>query len=1618
LRRLYKSMLNIFLIASLLFSSLPLADNTSYAESINTRDKEKQVLNETRKDKLSEQYAILDEEIQDYLDQGYAIEDIEKALKTQDIKDKDLGGVLEKLSPEAINNSKTTNSKFTSNLSSSNYTISVSSQNEIPDYSYVNTKPDEAPFAINAGQEIISTLSGGLSQSVVDTSLTGRNGLGFSLIRKYDSGSSQFNMMVGTSIGNGTAQATEEKLFPIGKGWSWDVSYVEVAGSDKYLHIAGSGVFKIGLNNVLVGYPWKDLTFSPDTTVTVSGVQSTFSLKSTQKVSQYFNAKGQLIQISDSYNNKITFVYTVDLTYGSVLSSITDAIGNEINITYSSSSVVVTKGSQIVTYNKTTKNGKELLSQVVDPLGRVTTYDYNLQDALFNLYGTTPTNTNPYALLTGVTYPTGAKSIYAYESIPVTRYIGENAVNQVFRAKSREDQYTRADNSIEVFNHKDITYPTGDIGSSHNADITFTVALLAGQIQTTFTNEKDFIDSYEPLVFYNTKVSSTSTYSNHTYTTTTDYTYDRARNWPVPIIIKETKTSPESAGIFVQETNKTYDDYGNVTSSTDPMGTKTIYSFDPSSHLLVASLFPLSSSQFQYTEYVRDLTHGSVTAVRVRDGNESGNILKETINSGYDIYGNITQVKILVSPGVYTTIDTIYDTSPPYNGGFPTQTTILVHNVDDIVSAIVRKYSYNTSNGTISSFLDGNGNTTQYEYDTLGRVTKAIHPDSNFKSIQYNDNTNEIQYTDETGVRNIEKWNPIGMRIEEGIIDNRVYKSKVKYRYNGKGQLIEVEDALGNVTQYGYDQWSRQNLITFPDLTTATISYDDLNNTQTSTDAEGYQIKEYYDKLGRKLTNEETKKINGGTATQTNTLATYTYDNAGHVLIAKDNVTPQNTTSYAYDTLGQLTSVTNAKMESTSYQFDLLGDLTQITFPDGNMSQKKYDQIGRLIQTTDANSKIEKFYYDANGNQTRLLDRNGNRFKYTFGNRNLLQKKEVVDSSWNPITGEEAISFSYDVAGRRTQMVDTTGITNYSFSTNTGALTTVTFPDLKTIKYDYDASGNRSAMNDPFGLNTFYHYDSKSRLDTVAPSPDFTSDYDVKYQYYNDNLLKQSKQGNGVTSDYSYDGIQLNSLTQKKSDGSTLNAFSYTYDINGNQLTKTENGTISSFGYDTLNRISTSTQFNETYNYDSRGNRTSMTSNSPFESPGKEYVYDKRDRLTTVTTTEGKIVSYKYNGDGLLWERTENGQTTRYYWDGDQVIAEASITDGISTLKARYIRGQGLIAREDEQGKAYYLQNGHGDVVELRDSTGNTRLNQYSYDIFGNITSQSEIVSQPFKYSGEMTDNTTSLQYLRSRWYDPSMGRFINEDTYEGQIDNPLSMNLYTYAHNNPLIYIDPTGHSIGAAWGKVIGNFKKQAEDAVVTMGKHAYNAFTGGLASDIYESAVGVDFFTGQKLSATQRVISGASAALFFSPALEGFTLTSKSAKALRVLNIGSGTNPIKGAINIDLKAIDGVDLVADATKKLPYANNSVDSIISINPFNFNPINSATTGVLKEGGTFTIVGQVRNSYFNNIYAASSEEISKMGYEMVSRGIASDTFKLGTKTTTGHAIDPGSLFQIILKKK
>ncbi|THF72496.1 RHS repeat-associated core domain-containing protein, partial [Cohnella fermenti] len=150
---------------------------------------------------------------------------------------------------------------------------------------------------------------------------------------------------------------------------------------------------------------------------------------------------------------------------------------------------------------------------------------------------------------------------------------------------------------------------------------------------------------------------------------------------------------------------------------------------------------------------------------------------------------------------------------------------------------------------------------------------------------------------------------------------------------------------------------------------------------------------------------------------------------------------------------------------------------------------------------------------------------------------------------------------------------------------------------------------------------------------------------------------------------------------------------------------------------------------------------------------------------------------------------------TNYVYDRQYVILE---TDASDEVAVRYVHGLNYIARIDgtaTEQLSYYLYNGHGDVVQTVNEAG-VLENQYDYDIFGSPILVIEQYTSSIRYSGEFFDAEVGLYYLRARYYDPYVGRFISRDTYTGRDDSPLSLNLYTYVLNNPLMFVDPSGHT------------------------------------------------------------------------------------------------------------------------------------------------------------------------------------------------------------------------------
>lgn len=170
---------------------------------------------------------------------------------------------------------------------------------------------------------------------------------------------------------------------------------------------------------------------------------------------------------------------------------------------------------------------------------------------------------------------------------------------------------------------------------------------------------------------------------------------------------------------------------------------------------------------------------------------------------------------------------------------------------------------------------------------------------------------------------------------------------------------------------------------------------------------------------------------------------------------------------------------------------------------------------------------------------------------------------------------------------------------------------------------------------------------------------------------------------------------------------------------------------------------------------------------------------------------------YEYDALGRRTSKKTVIGITRFYYDGDsnRLLYE---TDGGGNLLARYIygqKGQRVIMIKGSE-TYFYHYNHHGDVVTLTNSTGNI-VAQYDYDAWGNhiSTGLEGVVDNSYRYAGYRWDEETGMYFLNSRYYWPTVGRFISRDSFNGFIENPQSQNQYAYANGNPLKFIDPEGN-------------------------------------------------------------------------------------------------------------------------------------------------------------------------------------------------------------------------------
>nr|WP_240927233.1 polymorphic toxin-type HINT domain-containing protein [Paenibacillus thiaminolyticus] len=1288
------------------------------------------------------------------------------------------------------------------------YGLQMFSDSDSYDKIALRNKPirlDQAPYSVGAVSDHISTVDGSLRVEVTDLVMPGPNGMDFALRRIYDSSLAKDDMYVNEYGGNRTRETKEEEIFRLGKGWIWDISYIKRINDHDYIYISGAGTYALE-DERLIGYPLGDLDFRESNRLLQSDERASYELlNKTTGVTQYFNQIGELILIEDKDSNWIQFSYKYQPDLGRVLYRIQSWTSdhrymNEMNISYNGdNTVTIQTGDRRVIYKKEKvkkiKNDylhreQDILTEVIDPLGRSTKYDYGVWNILqFNLvrsYENLPPSSNERRIFWGenemialgvIEHPTKAITEFGFEGA-IERKIGDFAVEKVVRYKSRRNYYSSPTYTRK--NELTLRYTRdGDGGQYIEKDLEFSVEVYDKFKTTTYTYDKQFVAYDAPSAIYNTKteVRDVQTDNRQVF----HYDYDRFRRNPNPIRLEETHYQGGYSSV-PRVTMREYDYWGQLISETDPFGVTSRYEYTdvlPNKlFVMTKSSVPIDGISTLHSEYEYETYRGKLKQAVYK--NERGEILRHQ-NYEYDYIGN--PVKIRIKGDTDDTV--IYqEFSPNFKSMYLSGQIVGVKNVEGRSELVESRMEYHPESGLPTKYTDGNGNSTSYMYDKLGRITSEINSDGTKTTVVYDDHANKMFITDPNGLQTEKHFDPLGNLIAEtngrGI---------ARHTYDEIGRLIRKGDFNGSEIQYEYDAWDRvikENFL----LGANRIVYDDVANTRTTFDGANNGIRETYDIMNRLIRKEEIKPSG-----QPVVMNRYEYNLAGNISSVIDG--NNNVTGYLYDVLGRLIYVSDAAGEMTRYRYNLSGDMVEIMFPDGNTVQKRYDNIGRLLEQTDPNKQSKRFYYDGNGNVIKSIDRKGQFHHHEYNSRNLLTAAVAPD---------ETISYSYDATGKRMAMTDQTGTTSYAYYPS-GELASITYPDKTVLSFDYDKRGMRKEQAFTSGA---YRLASQTERDFLLSVPrrmkvvDGTGGELTRFDYSYDhsyNRIAELKSSNGMSINYDYDGLNMVGIQQKQGEA-LFWKYVYSYDNNRNIIRDDSYGAWFEISYDSLNRIERLSKFNELYTYDSRNNRSTLYSDRIPNIKGANYTYDSRNRLTQVTTEDGKAVSYRYNGDNLMVERTEGGVTTRYYYDDRaKIVAEGKVeANGSVTITVSYIHDDygKLLARQipGQSDVQYYVTNGHGDITEIRDARGN-ELNRYTYDIWGKPLIQQEKVPNNIRYSGEYWDAATELQYLRARWYDPGIGRFLTEDAYEGEITNPLSLNLYTYVYNNPLIYSDPTGNFI-----------------------------------------------------------------------------------------------------------------------------------------------------------------------------------------------------------------------------
>lgn len=439
----------------------------------------------------------------------------------------------------------------------------------------------------------------------------------------------------------------------------------------------------------------------------------------------------------------------------------------------------------------------------------------------------------------------------------------------------------------------------------------------------------------------------------------------------------------------------------------------------------------------------------------------------------------------------------------------------------------------------------------------------------------------------------------------------------------------------------------------------------------------------------------------------------------------------------------------------------------------------------------------EKYSYNEYGNLSEEIDSGTviRNIKYTYENNALRRLRQMNVKIGT--TFDFSVLPSYDVQGRyegKSIAVNSTTIIGesigYYFKNGRATMlpTSVFYSSssvdiLGSLKYEYDSSGNISHIeNTTNNKNIYYTYDKLNRL---IREDNEERDYSWYYNYDNSGNILSKEILSYTTGDYMH--AMAAKIVYSYTDGKLTQ-----YGKNGMSYDKLGNPTMY-HGY--LAKWEKGNQlvsyYNSDYAYDGFGRR--------IKKNNTVYLYDSCNRL--IKSSDG--MEYFYDHTGVMGFKYNK---KLYFYQKDIQNNVIAIINDSGKLEYRYVY-------DAWGGHLVYDANGNQVATSTRKGWRPQPPTEI-YDL------------NPFRYRSYFFDYETGLYYLKSRYYDPETGRFMNMDGVQNSVPTVINgMNLFAYCINNPIMYVD----NLGTAREKIIDKRKKYRIDEKGTPGEHVHIEYDG---------------------------------------------------------------------------------------------------------------------------------------------------------------------------------------------